>query len=69
MHKYFLVGPALIILGIIYMIKPNLFRRGIWKKTAISQQILTPSQNDIYMRVLGLIFILIGIYMSYRWTI
>ena len=56
-----LTAIVLITFGVVYLIKPDLFQRGIWKKTAISQQVLTPEQNKIYMRVLGAIFILVGL--------
>lgn len=55
-------GIIIIILGIVYLVKPNLFKVGIWKKTAISQQILSPKNYEIYMRILGTILIIIGIY-------
>ena len=60
-------GIILIIAGMIYIIKPNIFRIGIWKKTAISQQVFTPKQYAIYMRILGAIFIIMGIYFLVRY--
>ena len=55
------IGIILLSFGIIYVIKPNIFRRGIWKTTAITQQRLTPTQYTRYMRILGGVFILAGI--------
>jgi uncharacterized protein YjeT (DUF2065 family) len=51
----------LIIGGIVYLVKPDIFRRGIWKKTAITQQIFSEKNYLIYMRILGGIIIAIGI--------
>jgi uncharacterized protein YjeT (DUF2065 family) len=56
-----LMGIIFIAAGIIYLIKPNLFRVGIWKKTAVTQQIFTPRQYEIYMRILGGVFIVLGL--------
>jgi hypothetical protein len=61
MH-YQAYGVLCIIFGIVYLIKPNIFRVGIWKKTAVTQQVFNPRQYNIYMRILGGIFILAGIY-------
>jgi uncharacterized protein YjeT (DUF2065 family) len=60
-----LESPALpvilIIFGVIYLIKPDIFQRWFWKRTAISQRMLTPEQNKVYMRVLGAAFIVMGV--------
>ena len=53
-------GIALIVLGVVYLVNPNIFRRWFWKKTSIAQRILSPEHYTIYMRVLGLMFIIIG---------
>jgi uncharacterized protein YjeT (DUF2065 family) len=55
-------GVVLIIFGLVYLIKPNIFRVGFWKKTAVTQQIFTPKQYNLYMRILGGISILAGCY-------
>ena len=54
-------GIVLIVCGILYLIKPDIFRRGFWRRTAISQRLLTPEQNKVYMRILGGVFIVVGI--------
>ena len=56
----------LVILGIIYIIKPNIFRRWIWKKTDVAQQALTPAQYNLYMRILGVALIIIGAYLFFK---
>lgn len=54
-------GVILIVFGVLYVIKPDIFQRWFWKKTAISQRLLTPEQNMIYMRVLGVLLVILGI--------
>jgi len=53
-------GIMLIMFGVLYLIKPDIFQRWFWKKTAISQRLLSPEQNMVYMRILGLAFIVTG---------
>ncbi len=55
-------SALMIILGIVYLIKPNIFRVGIWKETDIAQRAFTPKQYNRYMRILGLVLIAIGAY-------
>ncbi len=52
---------VLIAAGVLYLIKPNIFQRWFWKRTALSQRMLTPEQNKVYMRILGVVFIVVGI--------
>ena len=59
-------GYILVIGGIIYIAKPDIFKRGFWKKTAITQRIFSPKQYNLYMRILGAIAILIGVYFIFR---
>ena len=54
-------GVVFIIFGIIYLIKPDLFRRWFWKKTSIAQRLLSPEHYILYMKILGIIFILGGV--------
>jgi hypothetical protein len=56
-----ILGILFIAAGILYLIKPNLFRVGIWKKTAVTQQMFKARQYEIYMRILGGILIILGI--------
>jgi hypothetical protein len=55
------ISILLIVFGIIYLIKPDIFRRGIWRKTAVTQQVFSEKNYLIYMRVLGAVFIAAGI--------
>jgi uncharacterized protein YjeT (DUF2065 family) len=54
-------GMVLVAFGALYLIKPDLFQRWFWKRTAISQRLLTPEQNKVYMRILGGVFLLAGV--------
>ena len=53
-------GIILIVFGIIYLIKPDIFKSGFWRKTDITQQIFSEKNYIISMRVLGVVFIVIG---------
>ncbi len=57
----FRIGIILVLFGIIYLIKPNIYKRWIWKKTNILQRNLSPANYLKFMRILGGIFILVGI--------
>jgi hypothetical protein len=48
--------------GLTYFIWPNMFRRWAWTKTSIAQTSLSPKNYVIFMRTLGVIMILIGLY-------
>jgi hypothetical protein len=61
-----LLGIILIGFGAIYLTKPDIFQRWFWKRTSISQQVMTPQQNQVYMRLLGAAFVLIGIVILIR---
>jgi hypothetical protein len=56
-----LSGLSLICIGLLYLVKPDIFQRWFWKRTAISQTLLTPEQNKVYMRILGALLILVGV--------
>ena len=60
-----LTGVTLAILGTIYLIKPNLYRRWFWKKTSIAQRLLKPEHYVIYMRILGGIVVLVGLFLFF----
>jgi hypothetical protein len=54
-------GIALILIGLIYLWKPTMFRRGLWMKTSIAIRMFSEENYTRYMRVLGLTFIAAGI--------
>ena len=53
-------GIILLVFGLIYLVRPGIFRIGFWKKTDIMQRMLSPENYIKYMRVLGLVFVLLG---------
>jgi len=57
-----LAGIAFIAIGILYIVKPDLFRRWIWTRTSIAQRALSPQGYLNYMRILGGVIILVGIF-------
>jgi hypothetical protein len=57
----FLIGVMLMGIGLIYMWKPNLFRRGIWLKTSVAIRLLTEENYIKYMKGVGAVCIVIGL--------
>lgn len=57
-----MTGFIFIIFGIIYIAKPNIFRRGVWLKTSMTIQTMKPKTYETYMRLLGVALILAGIF-------
>jgi hypothetical protein len=51
----------LIIAGLIYLVKPDIHKEGIGKKPTVTQKLLSPKQYIIYMRVLGIISIVLAL--------
>lgn len=58
-----MTGYILIVFGMVYLIKPDIFRRGIWLETSIAVRKMSARQYKVYMRVLGGVFIAIGIFL------
>ena len=54
-------GIVLIAFGVIYQVKPNLFKRWFWKRTSIAQRLLSPEAYIKYMKGLGWLYIIGGI--------
>jgi hypothetical protein len=50
---------ALIVLGAIYIVKPDIFTRSPWGST-VEQRVLSNKNYSRYMRVLGGILIVLG---------
>ena len=57
----FLVGAMLAGLGLLYLWKPTVFRRGIWLKTSVAVRLLSEENYVRYMRGLGAVFVVIGL--------
>jgi hypothetical protein len=56
-----LSGAIMIGFGLVYVWKPNLFRRGIWMKTSIAIRFLSEENYKKYMRGLGVALVTIGL--------
>ena len=54
------IGSCLIAIGSVYLLNPNLFRRGIWLKTSVAIRTLSPENYVKYIRALGFICIIVG---------
>jgi hypothetical protein len=61
MTPYTIPGLALIALGIVYVLKPDLFRRGIWTRTSVAQRTMSPEGYLKYMRGMGVLWIVVGV--------
>jgi uncharacterized protein YjeT (DUF2065 family) len=55
------VGLLFVVIGVIYLFKPTLFRRGIWLKTSIAIRTLSEENYIRYMRIVGVLMILAGL--------
>jgi uncharacterized protein YjeT (DUF2065 family) len=55
------VDYFLVVGGLIYMFKPNIFRRGIWKQTSLMQRNLSPETYVLVMRVMGFLMVVMGL--------
>ncbi len=58
------IGVILIIFGIIYTIKPEIFKKLISWKIVFSPQRYSPKQFKNIMRLIGVVLIVIGIYLT-----
>ena len=54
-------GLFLIAVGLIYIAKPTIFRRGIWLKTSIAVRTLSEENYIRYMRGLGAVIVVVGV--------
>ena len=58
------IGLVSIAFGALYLFKPGIFRRGIWIKTSV--RYLSPEAYRKYVRVIGAVWVLLGIYLYIR---
>ena len=54
-------GFVLAAIGIVYLVKPTLFRRGIWLKTSIAVRTLSEQNYVRYMRAMGVLLVIVGL--------
>ena len=60
------LGIVLILIGVVYLAKPTIFRRGIWLKTSIAVRMLSEENYIRYMRILGALIIVGGVVVIVR---
>jgi hypothetical protein len=48
-------------IAIVYLVKPTLFRRGIWLKTSIAVRTLSEQNYVRYMRAMGALLVIVGL--------
>ena len=56
-----LIGAMMIGVGLLYLRKPGVCRRGIWMKTSLAIRLLSEENYRRYMRGLGVTSMAIGI--------
>lgn len=56
-----IAGGLLVILGILYIAKPDIFQRGFWKSIDISRQLSSPEKHSEFVKRFGGILIVIGL--------
>jgi len=59
-----LEGFGLIVLGIVYLVRPHLFQQVLWPHISSEHRLLSPEQNEQYMKSLGAVCIAAGLIMS-----
>ena len=55
------VGGLLVLLGILYIAKPDIFQQGFWKSIDISRRLSTPEKHSGFVKRLGGILIVVGL--------
>ena len=55
------VGLIFAIFGLVYLIKPDLYRRWFWKKADVMQRKLSPENYIKYMRKWGIVLLVLGL--------
>ncbi len=54
------IGVLLVVWGILYIVKPDLFERGFWRSIDISRQFSSPEKRSGFLKTFGTILIVIG---------
>jgi len=56
------VDYFLVVVGIIYVVNPNVFRRFKWTQRSAMQRNLTPEKYNLVMRLMGVALIIWGLW-------
>jgi len=59
--RFVIAGFVLIGIGVLYLRRPMLYRRGLWLKTSIAIRLLSEANYRRYIKALGVIFIVAGV--------
>lgn len=54
------VGGLIVVLGILYISKPDIFQQGFWKSIDISRSLSTPEKHSEFVKRFGGILIVVG---------
>ena len=54
-------GLIFIVFGLLYIVKPGIYRRWFWKTTDIFQQKLSPANYIKFMRGVGVVLLVLGV--------
>jgi hypothetical protein len=57
-------GIGLIVVGVVYLLRPHLFQQLLWPDIPVEHRLFTPEQNEQYMRGLGACCVLAGLMMA-----
>jgi hypothetical protein len=58
--RFFIAGLVLIGIGVLYLRRPALYRRGLWLKTSLAVRLLSEANYRKYIKGLGVVFIVVG---------
>jgi uncharacterized protein YjeT (DUF2065 family) len=56
-----IAGGLLVLLGILYLTKPDLFQQGFWKSIDISRRLSTPEKHSGFVKRFGGMLIVVGL--------
>jgi threonine/homoserine/homoserine lactone efflux protein len=54
-------GIVFIVGGLLWLLWPGMYQHGLLKVKSISQRLLTPEQDRVFMRIVGGVFVAIGL--------
>jgi len=58
--RFVIAGLVLIGVGVVYLRRPTLYRRGLWLKTSLAIRLLSEANYRRYIKGLGVLFIVGG---------
>ena len=56
------VGALLFVVGLVFLIKPDVLSKMVVKRTSLAQMIMSPSGYVSYMRVMGAFYVSLGLF-------